>query len=107
MDDAATLKKFKESLKAQFAFVPDPEGKIINAFDVKMPVLSLAQRYTFVIGEGRKVLAMSSGSDAIDPSAAVAACPLRKPAAKPAEGKPAEGKPAETKPAETKPAEGK
>lgn len=88
MDDAATLKKFKESLKAQFAFVPDPDGKIIKAFDVKMPVLSLSQRYTFVIGEGRKVLSVTSGGDAVDPSAAVAACPLRKPGAKPAEAKP-------------------
>jgi peroxiredoxin Q/BCP len=84
MDDAATLKKFKESLKAQFAFVPDPEGKIVSLFDVKMPVMSLALRYTFVIGADRKVLQVQSGSDAIDPSAAVAACPLRKPAAKPA-----------------------
>ena len=82
MDDAATLKKFKESLKAQFAFVPDPEGKIVGLFDVKMPVMSLAQRYTFVIGADRKILQMQSGSDAIDPSGAVAACSVRKPAAK-------------------------
>jgi len=80
-DDAATLNKFKESLKAQFTFVPDPDGKLINAFDVKMPVMSMAQRYTFVIGEGRKVLKVQSGSDAIDPAAAVAACPMRKKAA--------------------------
>jgi len=77
-DDAATLNKFKESLSAKFTFVPDPESKLINAFDVKMPVLSMAQRFTFVVGEGRKVLKVQSGSDAIDASAAVAACPLRK-----------------------------
>jgi peroxiredoxin Q/BCP len=47
---------------------------------VKMPVISLAQRTTFVIGEGRKVLEVQSGSSAIDPSAAVAACSLKKPA---------------------------
>jgi peroxiredoxin len=81
MDDAATLKKFKESLKAQFSFVADPEGKLVKLFDVKVPVLSLAQRYTFVIGEGRKVVQLQSGSDAIDPSAAVQACPLHKPPA--------------------------
>ena len=76
MDDAPTLKRFKESLKARFSFVADPEGKIVKLFDVKTPVLSFAQRYTFVIGEGRKVLKVQSSADAIDPSAAIQACPL-------------------------------
>lgn len=78
-DDAATLKRFKESLKAPYAFVPDPDGRLIKLFDVKMPVLSMAQRHTFVIGEGRKVLKVQSGGDAIDPGGAVAACPVRRP----------------------------
>lgn len=79
MDDAATLKKFKESLKAPFAFIPDPDGKVVKQFDVKTPVVSFAQRYTFVIGEGRKILKVESGKDAIDPAAAIEACPLRRP----------------------------
>ncbi|WP_224370646.1 peroxiredoxin [Hyalangium versicolor] len=83
MDDAETLKKFKESLKAPFAFVPDPEGKVVKAYDVKAPVLSLSQRYTFVVGEGRKILKVDSGSDAINPEGAVAACPMHKQGAKP------------------------
>lgn len=76
MDPPEKLREFKASLKAQFAFVPDPEGKIIQLFDVKMPVISLAKRYTFVIGEGRKILKVESGSDAIDPNAAIVACPM-------------------------------
>ncbi|MDC0710214.1 peroxiredoxin [Stigmatella sp. ncwal1] len=83
MDDAETLKKFKESLKAPFAFIPDPDGVVVKQFDVKTPVMSYAQRYTFVVGEGRKILRVESGKDAIDPSAAIAACPLRKQDAKP------------------------
>lgn len=90
MDDAETLKKFKESLKAPFAFVADPDGKVVKAYDVKTPVVSFAQRYTFVIGEGRKILKMESGSDAIDPAGAVAACPLRKPSSKPDAGTPSD-----------------
>ena len=82
MDDAETLKRFKQSLKAQFSFVPDPEGELVKKFDVKVPVLSLAQRYTFVIGEDRKILKVDSGGDAIDASKAVEACPIRRPAAK-------------------------
>jgi alkyl hydroperoxide reductase subunit AhpC len=75
------LAKFKESLKAQFPFVPDPEAKLTNLYEVKTPVLKLANRYTFVIGEGRKVLKVESGKDAIDPNGAIVACPLRKPKA--------------------------
>ncbi len=90
MDDAVTLKKFKESLKAPFAFVPDPDGKVVNAFDVKTPVMSFAQRYSFVIGEGRKILKVESGKDAIDPEGAIVACPLRKPDKKPDAGTPSD-----------------
>ncbi|SEM60932.1 Peroxiredoxin [Stigmatella aurantiaca] len=82
MDDTETLKKFKDSLKAPFAFIPDPDGKLVKQFDVKTPVMSFAQRYTFVVGEGRKVLRVDSGKDAVDPSSAIAACPLRKQDAK-------------------------
>ena len=65
MDDASTLKKFKEELKAPFAFIPDPDGKV-----------------------GRKILKVETGKDAIDPSGAVEACPLRKPGSKPDAGTP-------------------
>jgi thioredoxin-dependent peroxiredoxin len=82
MDDAETLKKFKDSLQAPFAFIADPDGTLVKQFDVKAPVISLSQRYTFVVGEGRKVLRVDSGKDAVDPAAAIAACPLRKQDAK-------------------------
>ncbi len=84
MDDAETLARFKAELKAPFPFIPDPEGKVVEAYGVKMPLLSIAKRYTFVIGEGRKILKVETGSDAIDPNGAIVSCPLRKPGAKPA-----------------------
>ena len=81
MDDAETMKKFKESLKAEYPMVPDPQGKVVGAYDVKMGMgpLTFAQRYTFVIGQDRKVIQVSSGSDAIDPAGSIKACPLHKP----------------------------
>lgn len=82
MDDAETLARFKAELKAPFPFIPDPEGKVVAAFDVKMPLLSVPKRYTFVIGEGRKILKVETGSDAIDPNGAIVSCPIRKPGAK-------------------------
>ena len=80
-DDKDTLVKFKDSLKAPFDFVPDPDAKLTNLYDVKMPVMTLANRYTFVIGEDRKILKVDSGKDAVDPKGAIASCPLRKKAA--------------------------
>ena len=75
-DDAKAMASFKESLKAPFSFVADDKLDLIKSYDVKMPVMSLAQRFTFVIGAGRKVMKVESGSDAIDPSGAVESCPL-------------------------------
>lgn len=75
------MAKFKESLKAQFPFIPDPDAKLTKLYDVKTPVMTLANRYTFVIGEDRKVLKVESGKDAIDPNGAIVSCPLRKPKA--------------------------
>ena len=75
------MAKFKESLKAPFPFIPDPDAKLTNLYEVKTPVLKLANRYTFVIGEDRKVLKVESGKDAIDPNGAIVSCPIRKPKA--------------------------
>lgn len=78
MDDPETQRRFKESLKAQFTFIADPEGKLVELYDVKTPVLSFAQRYTFVIGQDGRVVKVDTGGDAIDASKAIAACPIRK-----------------------------
>ena len=61
---------------------------MVKLYDVKTPVVACAKRYTFVIGEDRKVLKVESGKDAIDPAGAVQACPLRKPGSKPDAGTP-------------------
>jgi thioredoxin-dependent peroxiredoxin len=76
MDDRETLSRFKKELNAPFPFIPDPEGKVAALFGVKGE--KTADRKTFVVGEGRKVLAIQSGMMAIDPGESIAACPLRK-----------------------------
>lgn len=77
MDDAETMRRFKQSLAAPFTFVPDPEGALVRLFDVKLPLLSLPRRVTFVIGEGRRVLKVEAGKDAADPGGAIGGCALR------------------------------
>ena len=76
-DDAETMERFRADLKAPFPFLPDPEGKLTGLFDVKAPVVRMAKRYTFVIDSQRKVLRIDQGSDAIDPTTAIQACPIR------------------------------
>lgn len=78
MDDRETLAKFKTSLKAAFPFVPDPKGDVVRQFGVKTPLLSLALRYTFVVGEGRRIVRVDHGKDAVDPETAIVSCDLSK-----------------------------
>jgi peroxiredoxin len=80
-DDVETQKKFRESLKAPYHFIADKEAFLVNLFDVKVFLFTLSKRVTFVIGAGLKVLSVTEGSDAIDPSGAVKACSLKPPEA--------------------------
>ncbi len=77
-DDGDKQKKFKESLNAPYPFIADSDGKLSELFGVRIPVVGIANRFTFVIGPGRKVLEVQSGSDAVDISSAVQACPMQK-----------------------------
>jgi len=77
MDDAETMKKFKAELKAPYSFIADPEGKIVALYDVKMPAMPIANRASFVIGDDRKILKVQSGKDAVDPTDAIASCPVK------------------------------
>jgi peroxiredoxin len=78
-DDAETQKKFRESLKAPYHFVADEKATLVKLFDVKVFLLTMSKRITFVVGPGRKILSIQEGSDAIDPSGAVAACSIKPP----------------------------
>jgi peroxiredoxin len=77
MDDIGTQTKFAESLKLPFPLLADPKGEAAEAYGVKNG--NLPNRATFVIdGEG-KVLKVIEGRDAVDPTAALEACPVHKP----------------------------
>jgi peroxiredoxin len=66
-DSLETQKRFKAETGAQFSFVADPNGELIRQFGVKMPVVGMAMRHTFVVGPGRKLMHTESGGNAIDP----------------------------------------
>ena len=75
-DTQKTQGEFKASLKAPYAFVGDDDAVLVKKYDVKMPILPLAKRVTFVVGPGLKVLSKQEGNDALEPAGAVQACSL-------------------------------
>ena len=65
---------FKKSINAQYPFIADPEGTLINLFDVKYPFVTIAKRVTFIIGKNREILKILKGKEALDPKRAIQAC---------------------------------
>ena len=79
-DDVETMRRFKKDLKAPGAyfFVADPDAKVVGQYDLKMPVIGLANRATFTVAQDGKVTDIKTGGDAIDPAGTLQACPLHK-----------------------------
>jgi peroxiredoxin Q/BCP len=55
-DSVDSHKKFADAYKLNFTLVADPDGKIITAYDAKMPVVSMAKRVSFLIGLDGKIV---------------------------------------------------
>ena len=77
-DSVETLSKFKAEFKLPFVLLSDEKGTVVEQYPGKIPVLGVANRATYVIGQDGLVKEIITGGAAIDPSTAVAACPLRK-----------------------------
>jgi peroxiredoxin len=77
-DDVETLKRFKEKTKAPYPLLSDPGGRVASEWVGLMPLVKLAKRANFVVGQDGVVTQVTEGSDAVDPTAAVNACPAAK-----------------------------
>jgi peroxiredoxin len=55
-DDVATQCEFAKSLTVEFPMLADPTGVITKGYDVRWPLIPLAQRVTYVVDPSRKVL---------------------------------------------------
>ena len=77
-DSVETQKKFKDEFKLPYPLLSDPEGKVIDLYSGRIPVVGVANRATYVIGADGLVKEIVTGSAAIDPSSAIAACPMHK-----------------------------
>jgi peroxiredoxin len=65
-------------LKLPFPLLADPGGEVAKKYGVMMEDKPLAKRVTFVIDKDGVVQKVIEGKDAIDPTSALSACPLRK-----------------------------
>ena len=55
-DSVASHKKFAQEYNLNFTLVADPDGKIIAAYDAKMPMVSMSRRVSFLIGLDGKIV---------------------------------------------------
>lgn len=75
-DDVETQARFKKELDLPFELLADEDKTASKAFGVLSA--GVAKRVTFVIDTDGTIVDTVEGSDAIDPSGALAACPLPK-----------------------------
>lgn len=77
-DSIETLKKFKAEFHLPFLLLSDSGGKVADTYGGRVPLLGIANRASFVVGEDGRIVEIVNGSAAIDPTAAVSACPAHK-----------------------------
>ena len=64
-DDVADLAKFHKEHNLSFTLLSDPKAEVISSYGVKMPVLTMAKRWTFIVDPQLKVRYVN---DHIDPA---------------------------------------
>ncbi|MCK9605143.1 MAG: peroxiredoxin [Methylomonas sp.] len=64
-DDLADLKAFHEEHKLSFSLLSDPDAKVTELYGVKIPVLNMAKRWTFIIDPA---LVIRQIDDDVDPA---------------------------------------
>ncbi len=77
-DDVETQRRFKAEMKLPYPLLSDEGGKVAKQYAGTIAVIGLANRANFVIGQDGTVKEIVEGGDAVDPTAAISACPLRK-----------------------------
>jgi thioredoxin-dependent peroxiredoxin len=63
-DSVDSHKKFADEYKLNFTLIADTNGVAIKAYDVKMPILSMSKRVSFLIGLDGKIVHVT---DAMNP----------------------------------------
>ncbi len=64
-DDVTDLKSFHRKHKLMFTLLSDPDVKVTEAYGVKMPILNMAKRWTFILDPN---LTLRQIDDDVDPA---------------------------------------
>ncbi len=75
-DDVATQRRFRDENRLPFPLLSDQGGKIAKQYGGTVALIGFANRATFVVGRDGIVKEIVTGSAAIDPKGAVAACEM-------------------------------
>ena len=62
-DSADSHKKFIAKYNLNFTLLADTDGKIAEAYDVKMPVMKMAKRVSFLIGMDGKIVHVTNAGN--------------------------------------------
>jgi len=76
-DSVESQRKFKAEYALPYPLLSDEGGKVAKQYGGTIPVLGLANRATYVVGQDGKIVEIVTGGAAIDPAGAITSCPLR------------------------------
>ena len=62
-DTAASHLEFIKQYHLNFTLLADTDGKIAEAYDVKMPIMKMAKRVSFLIGTDGKIIHVTNAGD--------------------------------------------
>jgi peroxiredoxin Q/BCP len=78
VDDTATLKRFRDENQLPFPLLSDKGGKVAKQYGGTVAVFGVANRATFVLDRDGTVEEIVTGGEAVNPTSAIAACPIQK-----------------------------
>lgn len=75
-DSEVKQRKFKASTGGDYPFIADASATLTKLYQVKAPLLKIAKRTTFLIGQDGVIQKVLTGSEALDPSVALDFCKI-------------------------------
>ena len=87
-DTVESQAAFSEENHLGFTLLADPEGTVVKAYGAKMPILTIARRWTFIIGPDLKIQEIQRDVDPALDAQRVAAAIMRLKSAAPPDAQP-------------------
>ncbi len=75
-DSIEKQKRFRDEHGLPYPLLSDEGGKVAKLYGGTVPILGTANRATYVVDRDGTIVAIVTGSDAINPSGAIASCPV-------------------------------